>query len=805
MASVIVWITARCGSPKERRSVLIVTVDTLRADHVGCYGYPRPTTPNVDRLAAEGVRFEQVTTPRGKTQPSMVSMLTGLYPHEHGIRINFGLLPPVRLAIDPGGPLRPSASTPVLLAEELSAAGLTTGAFVGNYVLDAERTGLGRGFDTYDDEMTSTELGRAEAPERKARDNTDRAIRWLKQNSDEPFFLWVHYIDPHGTYEPPAEYDTFEGAPLGRVPLGAMRRESPVDEDGWRILVPPHNIVLDPETGKRQLELARYIDLYDGEIAYTDAELGRLLAVLDELGRTEDTLVIFTADHGESLGEHEVYFEHGYYTYDVSVRIPLVLRPPANDARFAALERGLVVREPADLLDLRPTILEWLDVPRSTHPSGRSLLGILTGIESGDPGRVTFTERSEFGSLIRAARTPDWKLIYNLASPADWPLRYPRELYDLKADPLEAHNLYESDDPRATGARTLLEAELTTWIQGAGDLRTFVGEDLEAISNLPPEHLARMKAMGYVDSRTAQNAEDANAAREFHERALPEDQDPREVLEWALAGASDLGALALEGLARYGDLPAERLILYLDPGHALSVRARAAELTGELGVASAIDSLRRTHAHSDPADAGLRAASAYALELLGEPIAFDKEADELTVATRHASSGVRGLAAWYLGRLGRVEPVEPLTRDTSAVVRAFAWQALAGADRSGWDEALAREAAGDQPLDVQAAALVLASLRPPEENRALVQSLRAHAHPWIANVGQELAVWSSAGEALAALRAREQLAPTERRRLVNAAAIVAGIHARPELERALADADPDVRVIAAVHCLRLDQ
>lgn len=798
----IVWLNSRgrvADGPQS--SLLLVTIDTLRADHVGCYGYGRDTTPHLDALAAEGIRFDQATTPRGKTQPSMVSMLTGLYPHEHGIRINIGQLPPVQLALDPEDPLRPSTSTPVLLAEELSAAGLATGGFVGNFVLTAERTGLDRGFDTYDDEMTSTEFGRDDAPERKASENTDRAIRWMKGHADEAFFLWVHYIDPHGTYEPPAAFDRFKSEPMGRVPLGAMRKAVAVDDDGWRIFVPPHNIVLNPATGKRQLELARYIDLYDGEIAYTDAEIGRLLATLDELERADDTLVIVTADHGESLGEHQLYFEHGYYTYDVSVRLPLIVRLPASDERFAGPGAGRVVREPVDLLDLRPTILDWLGLTRTASPSGRSLLDVLQG-DTGDPDRVTFTERSEFGSLMRAARTPEWKLIYNLATPEDWPLPYARELYDLTADPYEASNLYGSGEARAAAAQARLEEELDAWMRNAGDLRSFVGEDLEAIANMPQAHLDAMQAIGYVDSERAAQASGAHAAEEFRESPPPETDDPREVLQWALAGGPELRSTALTALARYDALPVETLLAYLEPTHDVLVRARAAELAGELGHADAVPTLQRVRAHADPAAVGLQLACTYALTLLDDTGADDAL---LVDALTHASSGVRGLAAWYLGRLGRTDALEPLTRDPSGVVQSFAWHSLAADDASRAVTELERLAQDARPLTVQAATLALVQLRAPDENRALVQTLRQSSHPWIVNVGTELAVWTSPGEAVRALRERDRLAPVERRRLMNAAATVAGSLALDELRDALGDADPDVRVIAASHLLRLEQ
>jgi arylsulfatase A-like enzyme len=281
-------------------NVLVVTVDTLRADRLGCYGHAGARTPTIDGLAGNWLRFERATTVSPITLPSHASIFTGLEVPNHGVRHNGTFR------------LSPDHTT---LAERFSAAGYDTAAFVSAYVLE-RRFGLSQGFDKYDDRFDAHDPGPGSYPERPADRVTDRVIERLDSRgraSDRPFFAWIHYFDPHGPYEPPAPFDeSFAEAP------------------------------------------------YDGEVAFVDRELGRLLRALDT---HEETLVVFTSDHGEGLGDHgEV--THADLIYDSTMRVPLII---SNPRLFPG---GEVVHDRlAATIDVVPTVVALVGLPGATGAS----------------------------------------------------------------------------------------------------------------------------------------------------------------------------------------------------------------------------------------------------------------------------------------------------------------------------------------------------------------------------------------------------------------------------------------------------
>jgi choline-sulfatase len=252
------------GGRTGRYNVILVTVDTLRADHLGCYGYPRARTPAMDRLAADGILFERAETSAPITLPAHASILTGTYPAYHGVRNNGSYR------------LGPRAET---LAEILHAHGYSTGAIIAGYPL-VTRFGLSQGFDVYDDHLPAERDRQVGFRERGAAEVTRLGISWLQGKAGERFFLWLHYFDPHAPYSPPAAF-------ADRFPL------SP----------------------------------YDGEIAYVDAELKALLDGVRKLGLSTQTLVVLTSDHGEGLGEHGEA-THGVFLYESTVRVPMILALP---------------------------------------------------------------------------------------------------------------------------------------------------------------------------------------------------------------------------------------------------------------------------------------------------------------------------------------------------------------------------------------------------------------------------------------------------------------------------------------------
>ncbi len=351
-----VALVAACrGEDDEQvQRVLLITCDTLRADHLGCYGYERDVSPELDAFARSALRFDEAYSTAPLTVPAVSALLTGRMPEEIGATAgNQALLPP-------------DATT---LAEVLRGHGLATAAVVSNWVLrrhaGRETPGVAQGFDAFDDEMTTPERVRAEVLERIASETTDAAIAWLDDRPGDRFFLWVHYQDPHGPYTPPESYVAAQDRPLSDEPeLQVGRRNSGKGE------IPGYQALGDLRHPDH------YRIRYDAEIAYFDLELGRLLDHLEAQGLLGQALIIFTADHGESLGERGYWFSHGQHLHRELVRVPLLVRHPHalahSDASSDAAGYRRVTRAVSHL-DLWPTVLAALGLP--SRPSrGRDLL-----------------------------------------------------------------------------------------------------------------------------------------------------------------------------------------------------------------------------------------------------------------------------------------------------------------------------------------------------------------------------------------------------------------------------------------------
>jgi arylsulfatase A-like enzyme len=432
-------------------NVLLISVDTLRADHLGCYGYVRDTSPRLDRLAREGVRFDQAVVQWPKTSPSMASMLSGTYPHYNGVMRN------TRQPIDPHFHL---------LAELFQHASYATAGMITNGNL-ARSYRFDQGFDTYVEALQGNE---------PASRFSRFAVDWLEEHgADGPFFLWLHFLDPHARYEPPAPYaDKFVGDAhydgVERVP----RRGGPFEDIG--------GIPSRARLGSRD-ELDFYVAQYDGEVSFMDAEVGRVLDLLDSLGVADDTIVVFTADHGESLGEHDYYFEHGRLPYDDCVRVPLIVRAPG-------VAPGRVVDRPVELVDLMPTLLEMAGLPSNSEAQGKSLVPLLRGVDGYDR-RYAFTESGYLENYQRAVRDGRWKLVY-APDPADQAIMagVPFELYDLRADPGETRNLVHE---RADVARELSRV-LLDWMRAAPPSPVRAGR--EVVTDKATEE--NLRSLGYI-------------------------------------------------------------------------------------------------------------------------------------------------------------------------------------------------------------------------------------------------------------------------------------------------------------------
>jgi arylsulfatase len=325
-----VFVLTGCGAPPPPTLVLLISVDTLRADRLGAYGSERGLTPNLDALARKSAVFDAAYAPAAFTLPSVSALLTGRHPRELGIWKNESVVP---------------EATPTL-ASELARRGWRTGAVVSNFVL-RRASGLDAGFDRYDDTLPEREAVRG-WPERTARATTDAALSMLEACTDAPCLLWVHYQDPHGPYTPPAALRARFLAIERDAPDGA--RELPVLDSHIGIGGIPSYQALD---GRR--DVGFYRAGYDAEVANVDGEIGRLLDALDERGLVERAVVVFVADHGESLGERDYWFSHGEYLSDVLVRVPLMIRAPG----IAPGRRDDV----ASLIDVFPTLLSRLPDP----------------------------------------------------------------------------------------------------------------------------------------------------------------------------------------------------------------------------------------------------------------------------------------------------------------------------------------------------------------------------------------------------------------------------------------------------------
>lgn len=382
----------------------VVLVDSLRPDHLGCYGYERDTSPAVDAFAAGAVRFDQAIASGSWTQPSIMSLMTSVPADVHQ-RVHWG---------------RPHSTNVVTLAETLRAAGYQTVGLVANPMTN-RKYGFARGFDFYDDysltgapDATTGDIARQTAQGAKL---TRLAKDWIEKRRDpeKPLFLFVLYIDVHWDYLPPP-------------PFNRMFAPDPVPppRDIWNL---GRKSV--PEAARR-----RSVAAYDGEIRYTDGCISNLLAAIDASPRGNDTVVVFCSDHGESFWERGVA-SHGNALFDEELRVPLVIRPARGDGDPAS---GRVVSEQVGLIDLAPTLADLAGVPAPTNWVGRSLAPALRGETLPEIPIVLDNRIGDDGAILRGVRTSRWKVV---AGP---PHDRPTSLYDLLADPAETNDLLRAGD-----------------------------------------------------------------------------------------------------------------------------------------------------------------------------------------------------------------------------------------------------------------------------------------------------------------------------------------------------------------------
>ncbi len=350
-ASLLPWASTAFAVPVGAPNVVVITIDTLRADHLGCYGYKQIRTPNIDALAADATRFERAYTAVPVTLPSHTVMFTGTYPMLSGMH---------DFAANKLNPTQPT------LASVLKEHGYATAAVIGSAVLDS-RFGLNRGFDFYYDHFDFNRLQESNLEEMERPGNlvADVTLDWLSKNYSKKFFLWMHLYDPHYPYRPPAPY-------------GEEYKDSP----------------------------------YDGEIAFADAQVGRLIRFLKSKGLYANTLIVLSGDHGEGLGEHGEK-THGFFIYNATLHVPLIIHLPSGHAPGAASRR--VVPDLVSLADLMPTVLQTLKVNVPSQVQGHNLLLLMKKVEPVEARSLyaeTFLPRLHFNwSELRGAETANYHFI----------------------------------------------------------------------------------------------------------------------------------------------------------------------------------------------------------------------------------------------------------------------------------------------------------------------------------------------------------------------------------------------------------
>ncbi|MFQ5527901.1 MAG: sulfatase [Thermoanaerobaculia bacterium] len=473
LAAVGIAVLSGCSADREptRSNILLITIDTLRADHLSSYGYPRVTSPVLDRLAAEGVRFDQAAVQWPKTGPSFASMFTATYPKNNGIVRKVGI------------PLPEDFN---LLAEVLQAEGYQTLAVVSNGAV-GKAFHFDQGFDRYVESWN-------EAPPEPGVDTTGAIAVTVLANglldeisSDRPFFLWVHYLDPHFPYTPPGEFRDLFQDDEHFEPNREMRVDSErAKRDTFGI---GYGQVLDGRN-----DLSFYVARYDAEIVHADAEIGEFLATARERELLENTLTIVTSDHGESLAEHEYYFDHGRYGFQTCLRVPLIFHYPG------VLEPA-VDTDPAELIGLAPTLLEFagVELDRGRWMQGTSLGRRLRGTRL-VPNRPAYAfseagygRRDMWQRIVRNRR---YKFADSREGNAQRHMsgalgqRY--ALYDLERDPGENRNLAQEMPEMAEE----LLALLTRWYEMPFDAITGSSGDVGEMDEATREQL---KALGYLD------------------------------------------------------------------------------------------------------------------------------------------------------------------------------------------------------------------------------------------------------------------------------------------------------------------
>jgi arylsulfatase A-like enzyme len=495
LLAVLLTACAEDGGRGDRRpDILLVVIDALRADHLGCYGYVRETSPTIDRLAADGVVFDTAIATSSRTRTSMASLLTSLHPIEHGVRFPFRRTRGPQDVRSDGEWLRliqGLADNLDTLAEVLAAAGYRTMAVVTNPYLKREH-GFGQGFDTYvERELDADQV-------------VEVFLEWRDGDPGGPVFAFLHFIDVHAPYSPRPPYDTrFVDQVTGLDPEARRKVLENARPESWNeFRRGVHSGQIELSGGA--LEILK--GLYDGEIRWVDEALKRVVDRLQATGALESTLIVITADHGDEFLEHQL-LGHGVHLYDGLIRVPLILRLPA------AAAGGSRWTAPVSLIDVMPTVLDLSGVPVPANLSGRSLRSRILDDPPppGEPPAV-FSELIKPDYRKESIRTGRHKLIriqyFGSGDPEEVerdrpataaevfrqqadPTRVEFELYDLVDDPGETRDLADHRPGQVAELRARLESHLQG-LRPRVDLKPLLHE-------IDPETEERLRALGYLE------------------------------------------------------------------------------------------------------------------------------------------------------------------------------------------------------------------------------------------------------------------------------------------------------------------
>jgi arylsulfatase A-like enzyme/tetratricopeptide (TPR) repeat protein len=681
---------------RPRPNLLVVTIDTLRADHVGAYGYAAADTPVMDSLAREGARFENALSAVPITGPAHATIFTGQYPPVHGVRDNVAF------------PLGAGHRT---LASILQTRGYRTAAFVAAFPV-AAAFGFGRGFDHFNEDFHATPGGGEDA-ERPGNEVADRAIEWLTQAERRPFFAWVHFYDPHAPYTPPAPYrERFHDRP------------------------------------------------YDGEVAFADAQLGRVLAALRTAGLSEDTVVAVLGDHGEALGDHGEA-THAILVYQPTLHVPLFLSGPG-------VPSGMVVAPRVSLVDVLPTLLGLLGVESPAGVPGRDLRPALAGKRV--PAEPLYAE-SLFGRLncrwaaLRVWVSGDWKLVDGAAP----------ELFDLAVDPREERDLAARDPQRVETMRAALRAAVAKMVPH--------GDAAHAVA-LSPEQEERLRSLGYASG--------GGGAGPLDQPGLPDPRTHVRFYEIAHRAVGARGAAAAPALAELTE------VVRADPGNPFAQFAlgEVAYRDGRLGTAG------RAYARAVELDPDRPAMRVEYGALLRDAGALDESERQLRIAVEQTTAddahARASLAETLAARGGAdeaariVDAILVRTPDDPDALAAKARLLVAQGRPAEAQAALERAGAGAEAESwVALGELYLRLGQPVRAQESAARALQiVPGHPWaLAVAGEALIRQGRREEGLAALARAVSLRPRRPQGWLSLAGAFDAAGQRPEAERCRREAE----------------